>query len=232
MSSTSLNPPSRFIGLDIHKNFFVAIGVNRDLDQVFGSHKVYWVDFEDWIQRHLTLEDSVVIEMTINTWEVHDALVGKVHSVTIVHPPHVKIITRAQVMKDKKAARVLARLHAAGLLPGVWVPPQEVRELRALVAQRYKMTKLSSTAKTRLHNLLHRHHLKAPKGHAFAVKNRTLWESLPISEMEKAVALSDLATLDISPRHRKKVWKNSWASLQQRTRRRKPSSFCGNRLRV
>jgi hypothetical protein len=78
MSSTSLNPPSRFIGLDIHKNFFVAIGVNRDLDQVFGSHKVYWVDFEDWIQRHLTLENSVDIEMTINTWEVHDALVGKV----------------------------------------------------------------------------------------------------------------------------------------------------------
>ena len=38
---------------------------------------------------------------------------------------------RAQVKTDKKAALTLAQLHAAGLLPAVWVPPQEVRELQS-----------------------------------------------------------------------------------------------------
>ena len=55
-------PPKRFIGLDIHKFFLVAIGVDRDENQVFGPHKVYWDDFEAWIARHLRPSDSVVIE--------------------------------------------------------------------------------------------------------------------------------------------------------------------------
>ena len=101
-----------------------------------------------------------------------------------------------EVMNDKIAARILARLHAAGLLPAVWVPPQAVRELRALVAQRQKMRELGGKAKTRLHNVLHRHHLRAPKGHVFAAKNRSFWENLPVSSVEKAVALSDLEALE------------------------------------
>jgi hypothetical protein len=57
------------------------------------------------------------------------------------------LITRAQVMTDKIAAAHLARLHAKGLLVGIWVPPQEVRDRRAIVAQRNKMTRLATQAK-------------------------------------------------------------------------------------
>ena len=78
------------------------------------------------------------------------------HSVTVVHPPHVALISRVRVKTDNKAALILARLHAVGLLEPVWVPPVEVRELRALIAQRAKMVNLSTQAKNRLHALLHR----------------------------------------------------------------------------
>lgn len=190
--------PTRFIGLDIHKAYLVAIGVTRDQEQVFGPHKVRWGQFEAWVQRYLTTDDAVVVEMTTNTWEVHDLLVQYVHSVTVVHPPHVKLIVRAQAMTDVKAALALAQLHAAKLLPGIWVPPQDVRELRALTAQRDKMRQLSTTAKNRLQNTLHRHHLKPPIGHAFAAKNRDFWENLDLSPAEKSVLLCDLATLDFA----------------------------------
>jgi hypothetical protein len=40
-------------------------------------------------------------------------------------------------MNDKKAAEALATLHAAGLLRGIWVPDQTVRDRRQLVAQRW-----------------------------------------------------------------------------------------------
>jgi transposase len=60
------------------------------------------------------------------------------------YPPEVKAIVKARVMTDKKAARVLARLHAAGLLPAVWVPPKEVRELRSLIAGRRRMVSLAT----------------------------------------------------------------------------------------
>ena len=67
-------------------------------------------------------------------------------------------------MNDKIAASILACLLAKGLLVGIWVPPVEVRELRALIAQRTKMTRLATQAKNRLHSVLQRHHLTLPDG--------------------------------------------------------------------
>jgi len=200
-----MSHPTRFIGLDIHKHYMVAIGVDKDQNQVFGPHKVRWLELERWMHKHLTASDSVVLEMTTNTWEVHDLLVEHVHSVTVVHPPHVKLIVRAQTMTDIKAALALAQLHAAGLLPGIWVPPQDVRELRALVAQRNKMRDLATTAKNRLQNALHRHHIVPPDGHVFAAKNRDFWEDLDIPPVEKSILLSDIATLDFAEEQKKNL---------------------------
>lgn len=197
--------PTRYIGLDIHKHYLVAIGVDQEQNQIFGPYKVRWTSFEGWIQRHLTCEDHIIVEMTTNTWEVHDLLLDHVHSVTVVHPPHVKLIVRAQAMTDVKAALALAQLHAARLLPGIWVPPQEVRELRALVAQRDKMRKLCTTAKNRLQNVLHRHHISPPSGEEFSEKNRTFWEELDVSPAERSVLLCDLATMDFAGEQKKRL---------------------------
>lgn len=98
-------------------------------------------------------------------------------------------------MTDKLAARILARLHAAGLLPPVWVPPQEVRDLRALLSQRSKMVRLSTQAKNRLHAVLHRHHLAPPQGDPFAPARRTWWLDLPVPPLERVRIQSDLDTL-------------------------------------
>ena len=143
--------PTRYIGLDIHKHYLLAIPVDADLQPLFGPQRVELANLERWIHKTLTLQDAVVLEMTTNTWQVYDELLPHVLSVTVVHPPHVALITRSQVMTDKIAAAHLARLHAKGLLVGIWVPPQEVRDLRALIAQRNKMTRLSTQANISLH---------------------------------------------------------------------------------
>ena len=98
-----------------------------------------------------------------------------VHSVIAVHPPNVPMVTNAQVKTDKKAALALAQLHAAGMLTGVWIPPHEVRDLRALIAQREKMVRLSTMAKNRLHSTVHRNHLVLPEK-PFSPEQRTWWE--------------------------------------------------------
>ena len=191
--------PKRFIGLDIHKKYFVAIGVDAKMNQVFGPYEAPMRHLEKWARKNLKLEDAIVLEMTTNTYVVYDILKPLVHSVTVVHPPHVALIVRAQVKTDKKAALNLAQLHAAGLLPGVWIPPVEVRELRALVAHRRKMVKLASIAKCRLHALLHRHDLELPEGwEPFSEEMRVWWEHLKVSPLEKHCLTSDLATLDFA----------------------------------
>lgn len=191
--------PQRFIGLDIHKKYFVAIGVDAKMNQILGPHAAPMRHFDKWARKNLTNMDAVVLEMTTNTYVVYDTLKPLVHSVTVAHPPHVALIVRAQVKTDKKAALSLAQLHAAGLLPGVWIPPVEVREMRALIAHRRKMVKLASIAKCRLHALLHRRDIEAPEGfELFSADMRVWWEGLKVSPIERQCMLSDLATLDFA----------------------------------
>lgn len=190
--------PKRFMGLDVHKHYLIAIGVDADLHQIYGPKRVELFRLDSWVRNTLNSEDAIVLEMTTNTWQLYDDLSPHVHSVTVVHPPHVALITRSQVMTDKIAASILARLLAKGLLVGIWVPPVEVRELRALIAQRSKMTRLSTQAKNRLHSLLHRHHFTRPTGNPFLPEQRDWWLKLPISTLEKVNLYSDLNTLDFA----------------------------------
>jgi transposase len=186
----------RFIGLDIHKHFMVAAGVNAARKEVLPPQRVPWESFKEWIQHSLTGQDRVVIEMTTNTWDIHDALLPHVHSVTVVHPPAVKAVINADVMTDKIAARILARLLAAGMLVSLWIPPCEVRDLRALVAEHHKMSVLGAISRQRLHSLLHRHCLVPPEGvEIFHPNRRTWWEQLPISNSERICMQADLETL-------------------------------------
>jgi transposase len=186
---------ARFIGLDVHKHYLVAIGVDRHLNQVLGLRRVQLARLESWARKTLQPHDALVLEMTTNAFQLHDDLAPHAYSVTLVHPPHVKLITQAQVMTDKIAASRLACLHAAGLLPPVWVPSPQVRDLRALVAQRSKMTRLSTQAKNRLRAVLHRHHLPPPEGEAFTADKWDWWLALEVSPLERVRIHSDLQTL-------------------------------------
>jgi transposase len=192
--SPSLSP--RFIGLDIHKAYFVAVGVDASKRVVFGPQTVPNSELEAWVEKYLLPSDQVVMEMTVNTYLFYDCIVPFVHSVIAVHPPNVALVTQVKVKTDKKAALALAQLLAAGLLEGVWIPPEPVRQLRAVIAQREKMVRLSTQAKNRLSSLLHRRHLIfEPEGSKFSPDQREWWLSLPLSELERLIVLSDLQTL-------------------------------------
>lgn len=198
MSASDTNP-QRFIGLDIHKLYFVATGVNKDLKQIYGPHQEPIRHLRQWAEKTLNKNDAIAVEMTTNTYLFYDTLKPFVHSVTVVHPPHVALIVRTQVKTDKKAALTLAQLHASGLLPGVWIPSVEVRELRALIAHRQKMVRLTTITKNRLHSLLHRHGYDIPEGNLlFKPEMRPYWEGLQVSPLEKLCMVSDLDTFEFS----------------------------------
>ncbi|MDD5368418.1 MAG: IS110 family transposase [Anaerolineaceae bacterium] len=202
-------PPTRFIGLDIHKYYLVAVGVDRDQTLVFGPQRVTWDQFDGWMQRHLTLQDAVVVEVTTNTWDVYDALLPKVASVTVVHPQQGKAVVDAPVKTDRKAAQTLAELLAANYLKGIWVPPQEVRDLRMLTSQYKKMSRLATTAKNRLQAVLHRHRILVPAGfELFHPDLRPWWNLLHVSAVEKVRLQSDLAALEFAE-SQKKLFENA-----------------------
>lgn len=211
--------PTRFIGLDIHKQYMVAAGVDADQNEVLSPQRVTWDRFEAWMKRTLEPSDAVVIEMTTNTWDVYDALIEHVHSVCVVHPPHVKAVVNPQVMTDKIASRTLAKLLAAKLLVSIWIPPREVRDLRALVAEFHKMSVLGSTAKHRLHALLHRHRIQPEAGvEIFHPNMRPWWNLLHVSLAEKACMNTDLNTLAFAQSQKKELEAalGEWAAKDER----------------
>lgn len=195
----------RYLGLDVHKHYLIALGVDEELNVVLPARRVELSRLETWMQKTLTRQDEVVLEMTTNTWQLYDELVQYAGSVMVVHPPHLALLTRSQVMNDKIAASILARLLAKGLLVGIWVPPQDIRELRSLVAQRKKMTNLATQAKNRLHAVLQRHHLLPPEGNPFRTSNQEWWQSLPIGKLEKLNLQSDLETLQFAEQQVKRM---------------------------
>jgi transposase len=196
--------PRVFFGLDIHKEYFVAVAVNRERETVFGPQRVSNYQLDDWVGRVLTPQDAVVLEMTTNTYLFYDTLLPHAHSVIAVHPPNVPQVTNARVKTDKKAAETLAQLLAAGMLTGVWIPPDEVRDLRALIARREKMVRLSTMSKNRLHSMEHRNHLILPEN-PFSSEQRTWWENLSLSTTEKLLVRSDLDTLEFARKQVKQV---------------------------
>jgi len=70
---------TRFFGLDIHKEYFVAVAVNRERETVFGPQRVSNYQLDDWAGRVLTPQDAIVLEMTTNTYLFHDTLLPLVH---------------------------------------------------------------------------------------------------------------------------------------------------------
>ena len=125
----------RYIGLDVHKHYLIALGVDENLEVVLTARRVELSNLESWMKKNLTKQDEVVLEMTTNTWQLYDELIEYAGSVTVVHPPHVGLITRSQVMTDKIAASILARLDADKREARLaLLEPADAKEVRTLMS--------------------------------------------------------------------------------------------------
>jgi transposase len=95
----------------------------------------------------------------------------------------------------------LLRLLIADLVPEVWVPPLEVRELRAMISYRWRLVKMATAIQNRMHSLLHRHNIQAPEGKIDVGENREWWEQLKLSELETLRLKQELRTLQLVREH-------------------------------
>jgi transposase len=195
MNSPPLDP-TRFVALDLHKHYLMIGAVDAKQKIVLPNRRLSLAEFPDWATKHLKRSDAVVLEATTNAWQLYDQLQPLVESVTVANSLLVKLITSARVKTDARDTMALARLLAAGLVPSVWVPPLEVRELRALVAHRQRLIRQRTQTRNRLQSMLHRHNFLPPTGGLFSPGNRPWWESLVLGFSEKLLVRQDLSILD------------------------------------
>ena len=194
--STTDAQATRFVGLAVHKRSVMVGAVDAQQQILLRPFRLSWGEFETWCQQHLQATDAVVLEATTNAWHLYDQLVSRVASVTIANPLLIKWISSASIKTDGHDTLKLARLLAAGLIPAVWVPPEPVRQLRALVSHRRRLIRQRTHARQRLHSLLHRHNLTPPEGELFATAQRKWWQRLPLESLEHLLMQQDLQLLD------------------------------------
>jgi transposase len=195
MNSLLLSAFERYIAVDLHRAYVVVGGVNIRQEVVLPPRRIELDAWPRWAETHLTQGDALVVESTSNAWDFYDQVEPLVGRAVVANPRLVKLIASARVKTDKVDTLALARLLAANLIPEVWVPPLIVRQVRGLLAHRRRLVETRTMSTNRLHSVLQRHNLPAPRGGPFSMANRSWWETLKISLTEKLRVRQDLETL-------------------------------------
>jgi transposase len=108
----------------------------------------------------LTMDDKIVIESTGSVWtNLYNILDERHIPVVLANPFKTKAIASARIKSDKIDARILAHLLRANLIPESYVPPKELREIRALIRHRVSLVKIGTMLKNRVHALIDKHGL-------------------------------------------------------------------------
>ena len=194
--STSTVQATRFVGLDVPKRSVMVGAVDAQQQILLRPFRLSWAQFETWQAKHLQATDAVVLEATTNAWHLYDQLAPRVASVTVANPLLIKWISSASIKTDGHDTIKLARLLAAGLIPGVWVPPEPVRQLRAWVSHRRRLIRQRTQARNRLHRLLHRHNIAPAEGDLLAAAQREWGRGLALEPIEQLLVRQDLELLE------------------------------------
>jgi transposase len=182
----------RYIGLDIHKEYALVGGQNAGQKWVMPARRVGLGKFREWAQANLRSGDAAIIETTTNVWEVYDIVAPLVKYVVVAHAGGVRQIAEARVKTDKKDIERLLKLLIADIVPEVWVPPVQVRELRGMISYRNRLVKTATMIRNRLQSLIHRHNLILVKG---ALTDQAWWDAQRMGAAERIQIRQELELL-------------------------------------
>jgi len=192
----------RYIALDIHKEYVLAGGQNGKQEWVVPPYRISMVKFREWASANLREGDGVVLETTTNVWDIYDTVAPLATRTVVAHAGAVRQIAEARVKTDKKDIERLIRLLIANIVPEVWVPPVEVRELRGMISYRNRLVKTSTMIRNRLQSLVHRHNLLLPKN---ALTDKSWWEAQQLSGLEQIQICQELGMLEELGKHKAEV---------------------------
>jgi len=179
----------RFIALDVHRDFCeVAIAEGGRVRRA-GRVETTPATLELFAQS-LARDDQLVLEATGNALAIARITEAHVGRVVLANPKAVKNATQS-AKTDKRDARTLAKLLAAGFLPEVWTPDERTRVLRRRISRRAQLVRQRTREKNQVHAILIRN-LKgrSPAADLFGVAGRR-WlaaQQLPVDEREMVEA--------------------------------------------
>jgi transposase len=180
----------RFIALDVHRRDFCEVAIAEG-GQVRRAGRVETTPVTlELFAQSLAADDQVVLEATGNALAIARIIEPHVSRVVLANPKAVKSATQT-AKTDKRDARTLAKLLAAGFLPEVWTPDEQTRVLRRRISRRAQLVRQRTREKYQVHAILIRNlKQRSPATDLFGAAGRR-WlaaQQLPADEREMVEA--------------------------------------------
>jgi transposase len=193
----------RYIALDTHREYLLVGGWNEEKQWVLTPRRVGIEKFPEWAKKNICKGDIVVLETTTNIWAVYDIVAPLASRVLVANAAEVWELAGARVKTDKEDIKRLLKLLVGGIVPEVWVPPMEVRELRAFISYRSRLVATAVMIRNRLSSLLHKHNLLLPEE---GLLDEAWWNGQGnISTLEKMQIRQELVLLEEVEKHKAAV---------------------------
>lgn len=144
-------------GIDVHKTFVIATIATTNPENITTYHTKRFSTFTcdlkalaAWLSDHQCVD--VCMESTGKYWLPVRNILEPSCQITLAHPKYVRAIRGKKT--DKKDSIWIADLFKHGLVPGSFIPPPNIREIRELLRYRSKLVSFVSSEKNRVQNSL------------------------------------------------------------------------------
>jgi len=162
-----------YLGIDLHKAFFHVCAVSATGERQWEQQ---WPTTDLGIAGLLTRCDRrtrVAVEASSPTWVFVDRIVDHVGAVQVVDTRKTRIKAGYAAKTDRLDAQRLADALRRDSVVGIYYPPAAIRDLRELGRYRCHLARLQASLKQRIHALLLRQGLRAPR--ALFTRRGTAW---------------------------------------------------------
>jgi len=144
-----------FIGMDIHKQFTVAVVKDEQGNKLEESKFINSENnFGSFMQKYKPEDTKIVIESTC-VWEyIYEILEAKKFEVKLANPSRTRAIAEARIKTDYVDASTLSDLLRANLIAESYIPPKTIRRLRETTRERRTFVKQTTQIKNKIRAIL------------------------------------------------------------------------------
>lgn len=151
-----------YIGIDYHKQYFVATMMNEQ-GEVIKRDKAS-TDRESirryFADAHSRGKTKAVVEACYGWEYFYDEVSELVDELIMAHPLKTRLIAEARIKTDTIDSETLAHLLRADLIPQAYAPDSETRGRKNLLRYRSSLTAMKVRIKNIIHSVLTRNHIE------------------------------------------------------------------------
>lgn len=161
-----------YVGIDLHRDFFVAVAQNEKASELFKKRYLNNIESVGELVSQFDTPPMVVVEATRNWMWFIAALQRHGCVVQLAHPFRTKAIASARIKTDSIDAKTLCDLLRAGLIPQAYIAPTTTLDNRELGRARISLVHDQTMLKNRIHAIIIKENLKFKGVDMFGIAGR------------------------------------------------------------